>query len=130
MARIYWAAPLFNDEERAFNILGTKALEDTGHSVFLPQRDAGELGTHSIDIEEIYSMDITGLNYSDVLVAVLNGRALDEGTVFEMGYAAAKGMPIFAICSDKRQSTNAMFAHVNWCKDIHELVERLKVSSS
>jgi nucleoside 2-deoxyribosyltransferase len=114
--KIYWAAPLFNDEERAFNSCGCAKFECDGYTVFLPQRDAGELGTDG-GAEEIYWRDIKGLCACDIVVAVLNGRVPDEGTVFEMGYANALGKPIFGICSDKRKPTNAMFAPVNWCDD-------------
>jgi hypothetical protein len=37
--RIYAAAPLFTEAERAFNLVLARALEVEGHEVYLPQRD-------------------------------------------------------------------------------------------
>jgi len=36
--RIYLAAPLFTEAERAFNLVSARALEAGGHDVYLPQR--------------------------------------------------------------------------------------------
>jgi nucleoside 2-deoxyribosyltransferase len=124
--KIYWAAPLFNVEECEYNARNVKALEALGYKVFLPQRDAGE-ATES-NLENIYYMDIQGLSYADIVVAVLNGRALDEGTVFEIGYATALEKPVFGICSDRRYPPhlrNAMFIKVHWVTTIEELIRAL-----
>jgi nucleoside 2-deoxyribosyltransferase len=122
--RVYWAAPLFNEEEREFNASGCAALEKVGYDVFLPQRDAGEVSA-SADEEEIFWKDVEGLKQCDYVVAVLNGRVPDEGTVFEMGYANAMGKPIFGICSDKRKSTNAMFAPVIHCHNVQHAIKEM-----
>jgi hypothetical protein len=37
--RIYLAAPLFTEAERAFNVVVARSLEADGHDVYLPQRD-------------------------------------------------------------------------------------------
>jgi nucleoside 2-deoxyribosyltransferase len=37
--RLYIAAPLFTEAERAFNLVLAAALEAAGHDVYLPQRD-------------------------------------------------------------------------------------------
>jgi hypothetical protein len=37
--RLYIAAPLFTEAERAFNPVLARALEAEGHDVYLPQRD-------------------------------------------------------------------------------------------
>ena len=39
---LYFAGPLFNDAERAFNLALTKKIESLGYKVFLPQRDGAE----------------------------------------------------------------------------------------
>lgn len=39
--RLYVAAPLFTEAERAFNLVLARALEAAGHDVYLPQRDRG-----------------------------------------------------------------------------------------
>jgi len=40
--RVYFAAPLFNEAERAYNESVVGMLEDAGHDIFLPQRDGVE----------------------------------------------------------------------------------------
>jgi hypothetical protein len=40
--RIYLAAALFTEAERAFNLVLARALEAEGHQVYLPQRDTPE----------------------------------------------------------------------------------------
>jgi len=40
--RLYLAAPLFTEAERAFNLVLARALEAEGHQVYLPQRDTPE----------------------------------------------------------------------------------------
>ena len=37
--KVYFAAPLFNQSEKDFNLKITKILESYGYEVFLPQRD-------------------------------------------------------------------------------------------
>jgi len=40
--RLYVAAPLFTEAERAFNLVLARALEAAGYDVYLPQRDTPE----------------------------------------------------------------------------------------
>ena len=37
--KLYLAAPLFSEAERAFNLAVAQALSAAGHEVYLPQRD-------------------------------------------------------------------------------------------
>ncbi len=48
--KIYFAAPLFNDAERHFNLELTMQLETKGFDVFLPQRDGAEKDNPPYDI--------------------------------------------------------------------------------
>jgi nucleoside 2-deoxyribosyltransferase len=124
--RVYFAAPLFSLQERDYNTACARVLEHAGYTVFLPQRDAGELGTNE-DREGIYAADILGLTAADVVVAVLDHRALDEGTVYEIGYAQALGKPVVAICScDRYLTRNVMFDKVVRVHGIHQAVLTIK----
>jgi nucleoside 2-deoxyribosyltransferase len=126
MKKIYFAAPLFSISERAYNLNCATVLEDEGYEVFLPQRDAGELGVNGY-ASDIYYKDITGLDGANAVVAVLNHRALDEGTVYEIGYAHAKGKPVIILCDSERYRTdNAMFCTCIFAHDIYGAVESLK----
>src|SRR5436305_9183072 len=91
--RAYLAAPLFNDVERTFNLSIEAALLPY-IKVFLPQRDGGllkELVSEGISVREararIFNGDLRAIADSDLLLAVLDGRTVDEGVAFELGYA-------------------------------------------
>lgn len=106
--RLYFASPLFNKTERDFNDSVVKKLE-LYSDVFLPQRDglllkdliAGGL-TPNESIEKVYKMDIRAIEVSDILVAVLDGRTIDEGVAFELGYAKALGKICIGLKTDDR----------------------------
>jgi nucleoside 2-deoxyribosyltransferase len=101
--KIYLAGPLFNMPEKRLNESICQLLEEAGHEVFLPQRDAGELARGTFNPpEEVFNKDVAAIDACDCVVAVLEGRTQDEGTCWEMGYAYAKGKHIIAYSTDKR----------------------------
>jgi nucleoside 2-deoxyribosyltransferase len=94
--RLYFAAPLFSEAERAFNRALTERLEALGFDVFLPQRDGFEKqgsqhATLTVEqvAREIFALDKSEVYRSDVLLAVLDGRVPDEGVALELGLAHA-----------------------------------------
>jgi len=109
--RFYLAAPLFTPQERDLNLEITKIIETNPiHEVFLPQRDGSLLddevkfGNNILKVkDEIFKKDITAIENSDVVFAVLNGRVIDEGVAFEIGYGCAKGLKCWAYKNDWRQ---------------------------
>jgi nucleoside 2-deoxyribosyltransferase len=91
---IYFAAPLFNKAERAFNLQLTEKLEDWGFAVFLPQRDGVESSkppwnemTGDEQRQAIFTMDRDKVLEADILLFVLDGRVPDEGACVELGIA-------------------------------------------
>lgn len=128
MYRIYFAAPLFNYEERSYNEQCCDKLEKAGFEVFLPQRDSGEF-SHDVSTENgrrIFNADIAGIDSCNCVVAIVNGRALDEGTIFECGYGFAKKMPVFYICDDTRKTTNLMLTKSGlFFRNMKELIMHL-----
>lgn len=116
--RIYCAGPLFTDKERQEMAELAKALEDAGYSTFLPQRDGLELTRcveyliergHSRDeasllmSRAIFALDVYQvLHGCDALVANLNGRVPDEGTVSEASMAWARGKVVVGYKADSR----------------------------
>lgn len=77
--------------------------------VFVPQRDGKLLKQliadgQPIDIarEIVYQGDIRAIGASDCLVAVLDGRTIDEGTAFELGYARALDKYCIGLKTDDR----------------------------
>lgn len=107
---IYFAAPLFNDRERGYNIDIATALEAFA-SVYLPQRDGSLLtemvagGVPPVVAEQrIFAQDCDALRRSDMLVAVLDGAHIDEGVAFEIGFARAIGCCCVGLQTDVRRT--------------------------
>ena len=106
--RIYFAAPLFNDMERGFNSRMTEQLEQFS-TVFLPQRDGllmRDLVSDGMPLASarrlVYEADINALRQCDCVVAVLDGRTVDEGVAFEIGFARALGKSCVGLKTDDR----------------------------
>ena len=118
MAKIYCAGPLFNEPEKEEMAAIAAQLESAGHETFLPQRDGFELSEvgreldalqmDSIDIDDllhraIFCLDVYKLlGWSEAVVANLNGRVPDEGTVVEAALAWHARMPIVLYKNDAR----------------------------
>jgi len=91
---IYFAGPLFNEAERAFNSRLTAELEAAGFQVFLPQRDGvvadrPPYSEMSRDQRRkvTFEMDRDKIMRCDVFLFVLDGRVPDEGACVELGMA-------------------------------------------
>jgi nucleoside 2-deoxyribosyltransferase len=93
--KIYLASPLFNQGERDTNEKMCSTLE-RWCDVFLPQRD-GQLITKliadgvavEVAYELVFRRDIAAIESCDAVVINLDGRSIDEGAAFEIGYAHA-----------------------------------------
>lgn len=99
--QIYIAGPLFNEGARWFNNKISALCEQHGLITFLPQRD-GLLIKDGVDPKIIYQKDRDFLDKSKLVVACLNGIEVDSGAAWEIGYAAAKNIPIIALHTDSR----------------------------
>lgn len=110
--RIYLAAPLFSEAERAFNRKVRDMLEEAYYDVYLPQEvgdtDAGRTRSSQ---REIFRRDVEALQKVDAVVAVVDGADADSGTAWEMGYAHAHGTPVVALRTDFRRAGHN--EHVN-----------------
>ena len=103
--RIYLAAPLFSQGERAYNLSIARSLRNNFFDVFLPQETGDD--SHTRDKEEqsrICSENLKALEKSDIIVAIIEGADADSGTAWEMGYAYAQGKQVFALRTDFRRS--------------------------
>jgi len=107
---IYFAAPLFNETERAFNEKIATDLEEFA-CVFLPQRD----GSLLVDMiaagvplkvaeSRVFAQDRRALARADMLVAVLDGAHVDDGVAFELGFASAIGCVCIGLQTDVRRA--------------------------
>ncbi len=108
--RIYLAAPLFNEQERKFNLFIKENLI-SHYDLYLPQEDGMllaelmELENISISVaqKKVFDLDIKEMNNSDLLIAILDGSNIDEGVAFEIGYMNALNKPCFGLQTDVRR---------------------------
>lgn len=105
--RVYFAAPLFSQSEKDFNLKLTELLEKHGYEVFLPQRD-GYLGAELEGMTEeevtklIFKKDYDEVTKADICFMNLDGRVPDEGGCVELGIAYANGKRCYAVKTDSR----------------------------
>ena len=101
--RIYLAAPLFSEAERAYNLLLHDLLERHLFDVYLPQEVGDTSNTRCREEHEaIFAQHLLALQEADIVVAVIDGADADSGTSWEMGYAYALGRRIVALRTDFR----------------------------
>ena len=105
--KVYFAAPLFSQGEKDYNLFLTKLLEDHGYEVFLPQRDgylAAELeGKTEEELTRlIFEKDLSEVLKADIIFMVLDGRIPDEGACVELGLAYANGKRCYGVKTDAR----------------------------
>ncbi len=115
--RVYLAAPLFSEAEKAYNLAILALLRACLYDVYLPQ-EVGD-NTHCRDAEAhemIFLQHISALREIDVVVAVIDGADADSGTAWEMGFACALGKPVIALRTD--------FRMVGECERVNLMLER------
>lgn len=107
--QIYLAGPLFSDAERTFNEVLTTELEKWV-DVYLPQRDGGIMsemvqdGVHPrIASQRVFKLDMKAIREVDYLIAILDGRTIDEGVAFELGTAFAQSKQCVGLQTDSRR---------------------------
>ncbi|MFQ5555355.1 MAG: deoxynucleoside kinase [Acidimicrobiia bacterium] len=107
--RAYYAAGLFNEAERTYNLRVKAMLDELGYETWFPQTDAGFLEdymdqgmTLAEARHEIYRMNLAAVNRSDVLIFNLDGRVPDEGACVEAGIAFGKGVRCVGLQTDFR----------------------------
>lgn len=106
---LYFAAPLFSEAELTYNLKLSEVLEEF-FDVYLPQRDGGKVidlvsKGLSVDVayKSIFDRDLNALRYADVVLILLDGRAIDEGAAFELGFAFSNGKYCVGLQTDPRR---------------------------
>ena len=104
---VYFAAPLFSQGEREYNLKIVNLIESYGYKVFLPQRDgflAPELEglTEEQKITKIFNKDLEEVLKADIVFVLLDGRVPDEGACIELGIAYANKKRCYGLKSDAR----------------------------
>jgi len=107
--RIYLAGPLFSQAERSFNELLASRLAPFA-SVYLPQRDGGlmsEMISAGVPAEvaarRVFHRDVEALRRADCIVAILDGRTIDEGVSFELGIGFSSEKRCVGLQTDTRR---------------------------
>lgn len=99
--QIYLAGPFFSTAQQWLVDEVRGALTDMGFNVFSPSHQVG-FGPAG----EVAPADIFELERSGLVLALLDG--FDPGTVFEVGYARSKGIPVIAIAEQADENSLTM----------------------
>ncbi|MCL6742318.1 PfkB family carbohydrate kinase [Kosakonia sp. R1.Fl] len=105
--KVYIAAPIFTLAQLWIIEQARNNFIEMGLEVFSPYHDVG-LGN---DKEFIFTHDILGLENSDIIFAILDG--LDSGTIFEIGFASAKGKKVIIYNENVDDKDLVMFSGEN-----------------
>ena len=105
---VYLAGPLFSANERQWNVSIRNTLTDSC-DVYLPQEDGAllvELVANGMPVNEaknaIFARDLEAIERCDILLLVMDGRVIDEGACFELGYAYCRGKVCIGLKTDAR----------------------------
>ena len=98
---VYIAGPLFDDGERWWIEEVESRVAATGHPTFLPHRDNPPKTAENV--VAIYDNNRDAIDRCGLLVASLNGVITDDGTAWEIGYAAARGTRMIGLHTDWRR---------------------------
>jgi nucleoside 2-deoxyribosyltransferase len=110
--RVYFAAPLFSESERAYNLSIAQILRNNFFDVFLPQEVGDDSHTRNKEEQSwIFSENLKALEKADIIVANIDGADADSGTAWEMGYAYAQKKQVIALRTDFRRA--GMYEKVN-----------------
>ena len=111
MLNIYLSGPLFSRAEIAWGARVKAFLEDRLEEVrvFWPH----EIAPCSAGLQEIFQANLKALNEADLMVAMLDGSQVDDGTAWEVGYAYARSLPAWGLRTDFRSAGDTAQSLVN-----------------
>ncbi|MBS0657257.1 MAG: nucleoside 2-deoxyribosyltransferase [Verrucomicrobia bacterium] len=93
---VYLAGPFFTTAQMWMINQARSILRSSGLRVFSPYHEVG-IG----DAGQVAGPDLAGLDVSHAVFAFIDG--FDAGTVFELGYARAKSIPLFAVAENVKE---------------------------
>ena len=99
---IYLAAPLFSEMERnyiedlVFDISRELKL-DINKDFYIPHRHNNKYFE-----DKKYNKNMQNLNECDMMIAILDGKDIDSGTAFEIGYFIGQNKIVLGLLTDKR----------------------------
>lgn len=102
--RIYLAGPFFTLSQRWLIEEVNDVLHRLGVSVFSPLHEVGMPG----NANAIATLDLAGLRDCTAVLALIDGE--DAGTMFELGYARNRDIPVVAFSESPRPESLTMLA--------------------
>lgn len=109
---VYLAGPLFTFAQRGWNHRLSHYLSSYSLDVYVPQ-DEVTMEDVLRDSAAVYQKLKGAVLDSKVLLANLDGPTVDDGTAFEVGVAASRGVHVIGYRSDFRQAGDAPNTVVN-----------------
>ena len=112
MKKIYLASPIFNSEETNKLEIVKTILRDKGLDVYVPNEHQNpQLEFGSLEWRAAtFKSDVDAIDNCDVMVAInCQGNYDDAGTMWEIGYAFAKGIPV-VVFNNTGKTINLMIA--------------------
>lgn len=98
---VYLAGPFFTLAQLWLVEQARANLQSFGLNVFSPYHDVGHGSA-----EDVVELDLKGIHRSDILFAI--GDGLDTGTIYEIGYARARDIPVIIYCENESQEDQKM----------------------
>lgn len=98
---IYLAGPFFTLSNLWMIEQARMSLMSMGVGVFSPYHDVGHGSA-----EDVVSKDLAAIDDVDVMFAI--GDGMDAGTIYEIGYARAKGKPVVVYCENETPEAKKM----------------------
>lgn len=128
---IYIASPFFN-EEQLLLVEAIEAVLDFNNIAYYSPRSEGVLMDMTPEqkkerMKYIFNKNVEMLDYCNTVVAVIDDY--DTGTVWEIGYAYAKGTPVITV-TDKNYGLNVMIAQCieSHCNSVEQIPQAIKGS--
>ena len=92
-----------------------------GSHVFVPHLQVGDVGVET-DAATWFSRSLEALQEARVVLAVLDGPAVDDNVAFLLGYAFAAGKPVVGYVTDGREKATLPWgACAEVARDVREL---------
>lgn len=104
--KIYLAAPFFTISQKWLIDQVKRAFIEMDLNIFSPLHDVGY--GHSLDVAV---KDLKAVDDSSLVFAILDG--LDSGTIFEVGYAVSKKIPVVGFVQNESKDSLVMLEGTN-----------------
>lgn len=108
LPQLYLAAPLFSNAEKAYNT-HLKEILVPYFEVHLPQEDGPlmlDLVQRGTPVESaintVFRSDLAAIDTCEIVLIVLDGRTVDEGAAFELGYGFSRQKTCVGLQTDFR----------------------------